>query len=1361
MGRLKYLVIPLGFILVHSAWAVSIARIAATDTEIIISLSNVEAAAVRIYERELYESFDPQADPVWEGDGLEARLPRYVGAEDRLYRAFQLTDAESGALLGEAQHVTDLSGLERRMDDAQGWIVGGQGCAVSADDGSLLVTYAHGSPFDPYISNSTSIDADVAPYFVFRVRMTSPIQPVVPCAIYSFGGASHGRQPFSLNATGEWQTVAVDLRDGEGEAWTGTRMVRLDLLETVATATDYLNASTEIDWIAMAGSAGFDGSDPAQAEAYWDFTSDRNFEFPNPESIKGLQVQMVDDAITLGVKHAGVNILVNAVIDISETSGETWEVDGHTYHINTSYVSGVDSQIAPLSAAGMRVSLILLNAVPTSAQPGNPFIHPETDLANAPNHLGAFNLTNAEGLRAYRAAMEYLAHHYSDPGASSGWVANYIVGNEVNSHWWWYNMGAKAIGPFMEQYEQAVRVTDLAVRQFHAGARAFISLEHHWTTPFQSDPLRSARGKDIMDHMSANAHAQGDYPWQVAFHPYPENLFDPEFWNDTTAPHTLAAPRITFKNIEILPVYMQQESFLFENAPRSVILSEQGFHTPSSANGQTIQAAAYAYAYHRIRHTPSIDAFILHRHVDHRLEGGLLLGLWTYNPGAAAPSEPLAKKASWEVFRLADTDQWESAFAFALPVVGLNNWDEGLPARARIDFTFTDGMEGWEGAGGVTDVAVADGALTASTLSVTPAFERDNMFLLGSVTGRVYIRMSATSGSGGRLWWETVNSPGYSEANSRSFALVGDGAMAIHEVDLSAEAGWQGEEIRGLRLTPTNVPMADVAVDFVLAPMPGGDLDGDGVTDGLEFDGDTDEDGWPDVLDTDSDDDGIGDGEEGTADLDGDGLPNLRDLDSDGDGMPDAYEHDTGLDPYADDADDDADNDTFSNADEYAYGTDPFDPDSFPGPSDLGVSSNLINLTEAAPSSEVNVFNQGDLPLSWSAASDSEGVQAAPAGGTGPGAVTISATDFSQDITANVTVSNDENAADFETVVVQVAHTPLPGDVAVSTNALTLSADQPSAVFNVINVGDLALQWTITSDNAAVTVDPASGQDGAEVTVSAADFSQDQQAVLTVANDADALDTETVVVTLVRTPDPSDLAVSTNQIALTEEQPSSAFNVLNAGEAPLSWAVESDTPEVTVSPEDGAGAGSVTVTGTDFTQDRTANVTVRNTADTLDTETVVVSITRTPLPGDLAVSTNAITLTQDAPEASLNIINTGELPLDWTATSDDATVTLDAATGTDTTQVTIQATDFSQDRNVTITIQNDAVAEDREIVVVTVVAAPGGISCAGGREHGTHYGDLLLILVSLAALAINRINRDTSLLSGALRRRDSLMRKDG
>ncbi|MBK7864174.1 MAG: hypothetical protein IPJ65_37380 [Archangiaceae bacterium] len=68
------------------------------------------------------------------------------------------------------------------------------------------------------------------------------------------------------------------------------------------------------------------------------------------------------------------------------------------------------------------------------------------------------------------------------------------------------------------------------------------------------------------------------------------------------------------------------------------------------------------------------------------------------------------------------------------------------------------------------------------------------------------------------------------------------------------------------------------------------DDDGDGIADAIEGMADTDGDGVPDRLDSDSDGDGVADADEGSADTDGDGVPNFRDLDSDNDCVADVAE---------------------------------------------------------------------------------------------------------------------------------------------------------------------------------------------------------------------------------------------------------------------------------------------------------------------------------------------------------------------------------------------------------------------------------------------------------------------------------------
>ncbi len=398
--------------------------------------------------------------------------------------------------------------------------------------------------------------------------------------------------------------------------------------------------------------------------------------FPSPASKKGLQVQMVDDALALGVKHAALNFNLAQLIDPrGDTNNPAWTFEGRTYRFQRGYLDALDRQIRPLSERGVVVSLILLNYETGDPEVRRLLLHPRYD-AKCPNHLSAFNTVTAEGRAWYCASIEFLADRWSRADQKHGRVWNWIVGNEVNSHWFWANMGPVSLEDFAEDYLRTVRLTHRAVRTASLQARVYLSLEHHWNLRYPGgDATQAFPARPFLDHFNLRAKADGDFDWHVAFHPYPENLFEPRSWKDKSAlPDWRSSPRITFRNLEQLTAYLAQPELLCDYRPRHVILSEQGFHTPDGPDGEQIQAAAYCYAWKQVERQPGIDSFILHRHVDHAQEGGLRLGLWTHRPGSIA--DPDRKKPIYDVFRRADTPEWEAAFQFALPIIGLRRWED-------------------------------------------------------------------------------------------------------------------------------------------------------------------------------------------------------------------------------------------------------------------------------------------------------------------------------------------------------------------------------------------------------------------------------------------------------------------------------------------------------------------------------------------------------------------------------------------------------------------------------------------------------------------------------------------------------------
>ncbi len=397
--------------------------------------------------------------------------------------------------------------------------------------------------------------------------------------------------------------------------------------------------------------------------------------FPVAPNKKGLQVQMVDDALDLGIHHAGINVSLGALFQLAptpETIRFTWE--GKEWFINGNYARNLDSQIKPLSDAGVTVYAILL-AYPTKNEAKDKLLLHPAARADGKYSIAAFNTATAEGLALYRALVAFLADRYSGGQPASGRVWGYIIGNEVNSQWLWYNLGLMPVEKAAGEYEKAVRAANEVIRMHSAHARCYLSFDHHWNTSMPGISENEAyKTRDFLTHFARIAKERGDFEWHVAHHPYPDNLGNPRTWMDKDAWTNDNTPHITFKNLEVACQAMLKPDWLWQGKPRRIILSEQGLHCLKSPEGEQLQAAGFAYVWEKVRRQDGIDALIWHRQVDHAHEGGLRLGLWENQAGSIAT--PGKKRPIWGLFKKAGTPDWDAAAAFALPIVGLKSWDE-------------------------------------------------------------------------------------------------------------------------------------------------------------------------------------------------------------------------------------------------------------------------------------------------------------------------------------------------------------------------------------------------------------------------------------------------------------------------------------------------------------------------------------------------------------------------------------------------------------------------------------------------------------------------------------------------------------
>jgi len=386
--------------------------------------------------------------------------------------------------------------------------------------------------------------------------------------------------------------------------------------------------------------------------------------FPSVPNQKGLQVQMNDDALALGIHHAGINVNLTALLDL-KSKPETSE-----FVFNQNYLKSLDRQIKPLSDKGVLVYAILL-AYPSK--------DPARDaIALHPGHrkdykfsVGGFNTTN----RFLEAVITMLAERWSGSHPENGRVWGWIIGNEANSHFLWYNQGLVPLETAASEYEKAFRIAHMAIRKHSQHARTYLSSDHHWASSMHNVSAQEATpGRDFLDTFARLVRERGDFDWHVAWHPYPEDLNNPRAWADKSITTDDNTNKVTFKNLQVLAQHLAKPELLFQGQPRRIILSEQGFQTLLTPDGEQLQAAAFAYAWEKIQSLPTVDAFIYHRHVDHAHEGGLRLGLWRNAPNSIA--DPHSKKLIYQLFQKAGTPEWRAAADALLPITGLKAWNE-------------------------------------------------------------------------------------------------------------------------------------------------------------------------------------------------------------------------------------------------------------------------------------------------------------------------------------------------------------------------------------------------------------------------------------------------------------------------------------------------------------------------------------------------------------------------------------------------------------------------------------------------------------------------------------------------------------
>ncbi len=357
-----------------------------------------------------------------------------------------------------------------------------------------------------------------------------------------------------------------------------------------------------------------------------------------------------------------MNIVLNAFLYKNSMAEATaYQFGGKTYYVNNNAVAQMDAMLTEAQQRNINVSAIIL------ASTGSIFNDPE----NTGGYYTMPNMTTAEAVNDYAAALNYLAERYSS--GEHGRIHHWIMHNEVDQGMMWTNMGEQPELRYNDRYVKSLRLCYNIVRQYDQHASVLGSYTHNWNVKLGETEYSPKR---MLEQMVRYSDVEGDFRWGVACHPYPVNLEAPAYWSDdaSRAVYSMDSRYVTFHNPEVINAWIKTPAHYYKGTEkRMLFFSENGTNSRDySENQLTLQAAGAALIWKKVKQLDGIDGIMWHNWKDNKAEFGLRIGLRAFEDGSFKEYDV---KPSWKVWQAADTDDEDKVFSPYLEVLGLSDWN--------------------------------------------------------------------------------------------------------------------------------------------------------------------------------------------------------------------------------------------------------------------------------------------------------------------------------------------------------------------------------------------------------------------------------------------------------------------------------------------------------------------------------------------------------------------------------------------------------------------------------------------------------------------------------------------------------------
>lgn len=421
------------------------------------------------------------------------------------------------------------------------------------------------------------------------------------------------------------------------------------------------------------------------------------FDIKSKKGILGEKLEYYKD---LNCSYTAINLEISDFIypnELFDEDGEeiplahpndayAFKSNGKTYYFRKSKVDSFDNTVRGYYTAGAHITGIIYARNYNISEQSETFPAKMTYLPwstmavsgyGAPGIVG-LNTSNQYGFEYFVAMMEFFAERYTLNGLPNGFVANFVLGNEVDYARDYNRISEKHadLDVYMEEYSRLLRLSDLALKKYHKDITVCMPITQSWANRGYTeldDKVASYAPKAMIEWLNAKTKMEGDYNWGIAPHCYTYGLALSEvFYNDTINGKKPINPitglgggmtndfetsgKITFSNLELIDQFLKQDKMKVNGQTRDVYLTEQGVSSLDDAEqDRNNQAGCIAAIWYKLSQLDTVKAFCYYRLFDHEneLAGHTRFGLLDVN------REP---KPSYEVYKYIDT-QYSDAVA--------------------------------------------------------------------------------------------------------------------------------------------------------------------------------------------------------------------------------------------------------------------------------------------------------------------------------------------------------------------------------------------------------------------------------------------------------------------------------------------------------------------------------------------------------------------------------------------------------------------------------------------------------------------------------------------------------------------------